>query len=131
MVGQWVSVITAEIVAAACAAIGVGIVIGLAVAGERGGRRRTAPGPLETSTSAANPSGPPAVTVPADAGGTAFPRATDLRGALLANTTLVRADLRYADMRGATLRGADLSGADLTQARLGPLEEGAENDDPA
>jgi hypothetical protein len=123
MVGQWVSVIAAEVVATACAAIGIGVVIGLVVAGERGGVQRTPPDSKETSMSAANPTGPSATTAAADAGGTAFLRGADLRGALLANTTLVRADLRHADMRGVTLSGADLSGADLTDARLGPLEE--------
>jgi hypothetical protein len=114
-VGQWVSVTAAEVVAAGFAAIGIGVLIGLAVAGGRRGVRHT-PDPTR-------PAATPASTAPVDVAGTALPRATDLRGAMLANTTLVRADLRHADLRGATLTGADLSGADLTDARLGLLEE--------
>jgi hypothetical protein len=130
MVGQWVSVIAAEVAAAACAAVGIGIVIGLVVAGERGVRRVHKDSP-PGSTSAANPDGPSANTALADAAKRVLPRATDLRGALLANTTLVGADLRHADLRGAILTGADLSGANLTDARLGPLDGSAGNDESA
>jgi hypothetical protein len=131
LVGRWVGVFAAEVVAAACAAIGIGIVIGFAIAGEGRGIRHQPPNSADTSTSAANPAGPSATAAPVDATPTVIPGATDLRGALLVNTTLIRADLRHADLRGATLRGADLSGADLTGARLGPQDDGMESNQPA
>ena len=130
-VGQWVGLTAAEVVAAACAAIGIGVVIGLVIAGERDGARRAPADSPELSTSQVSPPSPSVAGTSADAGRTVRPQAADLRGALLTNTTLVRADLRRADLRGATLRGADLSGADLTDALLGPLEEGADGEEPA
>lgn len=130
VVGQWVSMVAAEAVAAACAAIGIGFAIGLAVAGKRAGIGRMPPDLSEGTTSVADPSSHSVVDGPSGEG-TRPVRATDLRGAMLADTTLVRVDLRNADLRGASLRGADLRGADLTGARLGPLEEGSEGSGPA
>lgn len=127
--GQWVGVMAAEVAAGACAAVALGVAVGLTVAG-----RAEAPRPDRGSSPRRIPTGGSARAAPA---GTTRPgpgtanvqRTVDLRGARLVNTMLVRADLRQADLRGAILSGADLSGADLTGARLGPLEEGPREDD--
>jgi hypothetical protein len=125
-----VSVSAAVAVAAACGAIGIGIVIGLTAAGERGAQRALQLSrEIEASgseTPTAQPPGVPAAAISADGGDLALQQPADLRGARLAHTTLVRADLRHADLRGATLTGADLSGANLTDALLGPLEDGGD-----
>jgi hypothetical protein len=130
-VGRWVSAPAAGAVAAACGATGIGIVIGLTIAGERGAQRalRIA---QEGNVPEAESSGGRSPDTPADGTSVAEERprplqVADLRGARLAHTMLVRADLRRADLRGATLTGADLTGADLTDALLGPLEEGEED----
>ena len=130
-VGQWVSVTAAETTAAGCGAVGIGIVIGLAVAGERAGNKEPALGasPVETALASSPPAGAP-LEAGAVSGGESH-RIVDLRGAHLVNTLLVRADLRRADLRGASLAGADLSGADLTEARLGPLDESSAADETA
>lgn len=126
-VGQWVSVLAAEAVAGAFGAVGLGIAIGLAIAG-----RQVMPKRRETRSGKSSPqSQPPGASSAATSSGagtqpvTPSPaaRAADLRGAKLANTKLVRADLRQADLRGAVLAGADLTGADLTGAHLGPLDD--------
>lgn len=116
-IGQWVSVTTAELVAAAFGVFGIGIVIGLTLAGGKAGAR---PSP-ENEQGASSPQ-----ALPSGAGGGSArdnPGTTDLRGARLINAKLVHANLRRADMRGASLTGADLSGADLTGACLGPLDD--------
>jgi Pentapeptide repeats (8 copies) len=134
-VGQWSSVTAAKVVAGACGAVGIGIAIGLTAAGWRGGPghpSRTTPetAPRETRSSSAPPRGPSAKT---DAKGSApnspqtvdlrGAQTVDLRGAQLANTKLVRANLRHADLRGANLKDADLTEADLTDAVLGPYDD--------
>jgi uncharacterized protein YjbI with pentapeptide repeats len=48
----------------------------------------------------------------------AAPGPTNLAGAILMSSTLVRADLSYADLSKAVLSGADLSGADLRGSNL-------------
>ena len=125
-VGQWAGVTMAEAVAAGFAAIGIGIAIGLAIAGKLEDRRKpSGSGTSETGSTSGLQS--PANRDPQEPD--PHPRRTvDLRGARLVNAILVSADLRQAnlrqaDLRGATLTGADLSGADLTGARLGPLDE--------
>ena len=115
-IGQWASVTVAEQVAAACGVLGIGIVIGLTLAGGKAG----------APPSAENEQGesPPQVPSTREGGGSAVnPGTTDLRGAQLVNAKLAHANLRQADMRGAKLTGADLSGADLTGACLGPLDD--------
>ena len=124
--GQWGGVTMAEVAAAVCGAIGVGVVIGLTVAGGRENAPRVGGDVSDKSSSkaiaaATSPSGesaPKGVMSRPDS-----PRTVDLRGARLVDAMLVHADLRQADLRGAILTGADLSGADLTGARLGPLDE--------
>jgi len=134
-VGQWGSVIAAEAVAGAFCAVGVGIAIGLAVAGRRTRPRHAPRAQSDEGRSKARPLGASSATTSAGTGAEAHvpnpARTVDLRGARLTNTMLVRADLRQADLRGATLAGADLSGADLTGARLGPLDDDLPVDEPA
>jgi hypothetical protein len=116
-IGQWVSITVAQLVAAACGVFGIGILIGLTLAG----------GKADASQSSENVQGASSAQVPPteDGGGSAQedPGITDLRGARLVNAKLECANLRLADLRGAILTGADLSGADLTGARLGPLDD--------
>ncbi len=131
-VGQWVSVTAAETTAAGCGAVGIGIVIGLAVAGDRAGNKEPTGATLAASPVETAPASSPSAGAPVEAGavsGGESHRIVDLRGAQLVNTLLVRADLRRADLRGASLAGADLSGANLTEARLGPLDESSEADE--
>jgi Pentapeptide repeats (8 copies) len=131
-VGQWAGVTVAEAVAAGFGAIGIGVAIGLAVAGkledrrEHSGDRRQ---PSDASAYEARATGglPPADRDPKEPSPHSR-RTVDLRGARLVNAMLVGADLRQADLRGATLTGADLSGADLTGAQLGPLDEGSSDE---
>jgi hypothetical protein len=132
-VGQWRGTAAAEVAAALLGLVGVGIAIGLGLAGGSTGRTSRPGNQSETAQSGIRPhSGVPAERH----GGTPQSnslRTADLRGARLANTTLAGADLRQADLRGAVLTGAnlngavltgaDLSGADLTDARLGPLDD--------
>jgi hypothetical protein len=115
-IGQWVSATAAEEATAACGVLGIGIVIGLVLAGKKAG----APQSLEGEEGASSPEAPSS-----GEGGSVQqdPGITDLRGARLVNAKLAHADLRRADLRGARLTGADLSGADLTGACLGPLDE--------
>lgn len=129
-VGQWVGVMAAEEAAGACAAVVLGIAVGLTVAGRTEAPRQN-PGasPRRTPTESLAPAAPAGSTRPHPKVHQNLQRAVDLRGARLVNTMLVRADLRQADLRGAVLSGADLSGADLTGARLGPLEEGPRDDE--
>ncbi len=133
-VGQWRGAVAAEAVAAAFGAVGIGIAIGLAVAGGRTRRRHPSENPLGSSPSKARShdasGGELSAEADAKAPGRTAVRTVDLRGAKLANAVLVRADLRQADLRGATLMGADLSGADLTDAHLGPLDENRKKDEP-
>jgi len=124
VVGQWAGVSFAEAVVAGFGAIGIGIAVGLALAGKLDDRR----GPSDDRRQASDErrSKPKSTHRLAAAERDRSPHSTrtaDLRGARLANAMLVGADLRQADLRGATLTGADLSGADLTGARLGPLDE--------
>jgi len=129
--GHWGGVPVAETAAAVCGAIGIGVVIGLMVAGYRGGAPQAEAAPPDTDP----PKSPPAAAPPDEPSGkgaartvTNSPRGVDLRGARLVDALLVQADLREADLRGAILTGADLSGADLTGARLGPLDDGSQSD---
>lgn len=137
-VGQWGSALAAEAVASFFCVLGVGIAIGLAVGG---GRASSRPEPVTQSAEHTPKAQPPREPTPVTSAGADakapmlnLSPAADLRRARLANTMLVRADLREADLRdailagadlrGAILAGADLSGADLTDARLGPVEDG-------
>jgi hypothetical protein len=129
-VGQWVGVTAAGAVAAVCGAIGIGIIIGLTMAGDRGARRALRLSQEMETPAAESPGTQLRRASPgemlAETGEPVPLRAADLRGARLAHTRLVRADLRRADLRGATLTGADLTDADLTDALLGPLEDSQE-----
>lgn len=133
--GQWAGVTFAEAVAAGFGAIGIGVAIGLAVAGKLEDRRE--PSGDRRKPSDARPSGARATggLRPADRDsketGPHSRRTVDLRGARLVDAMLVRADLRQADLRGATLTRADLSGADLTGAQLGPLDESSSGEGTA
>jgi hypothetical protein len=137
--GQWGGVTMAEVAAAVCGAIGVGVVIGLTVADGRGSALRvdravSDKNSFKTGAATTSPSGESATKSVASRRDS--PRAVDLRGARLVDAVLVhadlrQADLRHADLRGAILTGADLSGADLTGARLGPLDENPQSDVPA
>lgn len=135
VVGQWGGMTAAEVVAAAFAAVGIGIAIGLASSVGRGAARRSFKTPSGGESAKAPSSGvsPEEMSAKRDARPPRpnSPRIVDLRGARLTNTMLVRADLRKADLRGATLTGADLSDADLTDARLGPLDDDVQSDNPA
>lgn len=132
--GQWGSVVAAEAVAGAFAAVGLGVTIGLAIAGRQATPRQSR---TQTDKHAPKTQTPAPSSVMAAGGSDALarasnpPRVADLRGARLANTLLVSADLRQADLRGAVLAGADLSGADLTGARLGPLDDDPPQEQPA
>jgi Pentapeptide repeats (8 copies) len=116
-IGQWVSVTAAEEAAAACGVCGIGIVIGLVLAGAKAGAVPLARKEQRSTSPQAPSNGQDGGSAQQD------PGITDLRGARLVNAKLVDANLRRADLRGATLTGADLSGADLTGARLGPLDD--------
>jgi hypothetical protein len=120
-VGQWAGVIVAEALAAGFGAVGIGVAIGLVVAGKREDREE--PSGASQAGARATSGLPQTRQDPKDASRPSR-RTVDLRGARLVNAVLVSADLRQADLRGATLTGADLSGADLTGAQLGPLDEG-------
>ena len=126
--GQWGGAKAAEIAAAACGVVGVGVVIGMTIAGHRGVPAPDADHPGTNRPQArqeAASSGPG----PAPGGTAQDPRqGVDLRGARLVDTLLVHADLRQADLRGAIMTGADLSGADLSGARMGPLDDNPQGD---
>jgi Pentapeptide repeats (8 copies) len=133
--GHWGGVTAAEIAAAVCGAIGVGVLIGMTVAGYRGSPSQHKKAPPETGSAKARPTPEPlqgsASGKDGEGAGPGPPRGADLRGARLVDALLVHADLRQADLRGAILTGADLSGADLTGARLGPLDENSKGAPPA
>lgn len=134
-VGQWAGVTIAEAVAVGFGAIGIGIAIGLAIAGKMEDRRepsgdRRQPSDARTSGTRTDSRLPPVDRDPKEHGSRSG-RTVDLRGACLVNAMLVRADLRQADLRGATLTGADLTGANLTGAQLGPLDESSSSDGTA
>lgn len=129
-VGQWSGITAAKVVAGACGAIGIGIAIGLAAAGWRGGAghpaRTLGTVPRETGPASVQPGGPSAETDTKEPAPNS-PQTVDLRGAQLINTKLVRANLRHADLRGANLKDADLTDADLTDAVLGPPDDGMQS----
>jgi len=133
-VGEWGGMAAVEAVAAVCGAAVIGLAIGLAVAGTRGGAQhapgsRPSTGTQGTQSPGVSSSG---AAVEGNVPHPGSPRIADLRGARLTNSILVGADLRQADLRGANLVRADLSGANLveadlsganlTEARLGPLQ---------
>jgi hypothetical protein len=126
-VGQWAGRTAAELVAAGCGAVGVGIVIGLTIAGRHGVAPQGPKPPTSAKASHEPPTGESSGRPSAETGSKVPPsnlcRTVDLRGARLTNAKLVRADLRQADLRGALLMEADLTDADLTDARLGPLRD--------
>lgn len=128
LVGQWRGMTAAGAVAAAFVAVGIGVAIGLTVAGRQASVLQAPAAQLDEDPPKTRSLGTPSVEASAEKhvrapGANSSQRTVDLRGARLTNTMLVRADLRHADLRGATLMGADLSGADLTGARLGPLDD--------
>jgi hypothetical protein len=134
-VGQWGSVHAAEAIAGAFGAVGLGVTIGLAIVGGQATPRRSGGTQSGGNTPEAQASAASSVVSAggsdASARASTSPKVADLRGARLANTLLVSADLRQADLRGAILAGADLSGADLTGARLGPLDDDPSLEQPA
>lgn len=130
VVGRLGGAVAAEAAAGVFGAVGIGVAIGLVLAGHGTGRRHPGENPPETPAPGRS-GGRPVAEISGEADAKVRPpgagRVVDLRGATLVNAMLVRADLRHADLRGASLAGADLSGADLTGARLGPLDDNAES----
>jgi Pentapeptide repeats (8 copies) len=129
LIGQWRGMSAAEVTAAICGAVVIGMAVGLTIAGRRVVVSRSRPG-AGTPTAQSSSAPPTGTQAPGETGAREVeaPRRADLRGARLTNSLLVRADLRGADLRGADLRGADLrgadlTGADLTDAQLGPLDD--------
>ena len=99
-VGQWAGVTVAEGVAAGFGAIGIGVAIGLAVAGKIADRPEPSADhqqPSGRSSSEATASGE--LTLAPKEPGPHARRTVDLRGARLVNAMLVCADLRQADLR--------------------------------
>jgi hypothetical protein len=125
-VGQWRGTVAAEAAAALLGLVGVGIAIGLGLAGGSTGARHAPGNQSETAQSGIRPhSGVPAERH----GGT--PQSNSLRTADLRQADLRGAVLTGANLSGAVLTGADLSGADLTDALLGPLDDKAQSNHAA